>query len=142
MDRYFLDSRVIAGNSASWYEDFDPRTMTASVALWSDVGDDYHAEVPCHYEVCDLCSGSGSTVNPSIDCNGISSQEFADDPEFAEEYFSGAYDITCPSCKGNRVAPAITAGSVRDEVLDLIREQQNSQSEWDRESAMERAMGA
>lgn len=61
--------------------------------------------VHCHFVVCPTCRGRGSHVNPSIDSHGISSQEFYDDPEFAEDYFAGTYDVSCAECRGRRVVP-------------------------------------
>jgi hypothetical protein len=42
-------------------------------------------------------------VNPSIDGNGLTSADFDEDPDFREAYFSGAYDVPCPWCHGQRV---------------------------------------
>jgi len=53
--------------------------------------------------VCPVCEGEGKTVNPAIDCNGLTSEDFAEDPDFAEDYRSGVYDITCRACNGQRV---------------------------------------
>jgi DnaJ-class molecular chaperone len=53
--------------------------------------------------VCPVCKGEGTTVNPAIDCNGLTAEDFRDDPDFAEGYMSGAYDITCQACDGRRV---------------------------------------
>lgn len=50
--------------------------------------------------ICTLCSGDGHYVNPAIDSHGISAEELADDPEFAEQYMSGAYDEQCRRCGG------------------------------------------
>lgn len=60
-------------------------------------------KLPSKYEVCDQCSGSGKVVNPSIDAGGLSHEDFYEDPEFEEAYFSGRYDMTCPNCGGKRV---------------------------------------
>jgi hypothetical protein len=68
-------------------------------------GEDGELIIKCHYEVCDLCNGKGSHVNPSIDAHGISSEEFYEDPDFAENYFSGVYDVACYQCGGKRVVP-------------------------------------
>src|SRR5262245_37322369 len=56
--------------------------------------------------VCPVCEGEGKTVNPAIDCHGLTREDFADDPDFAEDYRRGAYDITCRGCKGLRVVTA------------------------------------
>jgi len=53
--------------------------------------------------VCPVCKGEGKTVNPAIDCNGLSQEDFAADPDFAESYWRGDYDITCRACSGQRV---------------------------------------
>lgn len=53
--------------------------------------------------VCPVCDGEGKTVNPDIDSNGLTAEDFRDDPDFAEDYMSGAYDIQCRACKGLRV---------------------------------------
>lgn len=54
-------------------------------------------------EVCSNCEGSGKIVNPSIDGHGLTREDFDDDPDFAEAYFAGRYDIDCPDCNGDRV---------------------------------------
>jgi hypothetical protein len=53
--------------------------------------------------VCPVCDGEGKTVNPAIDCNGLTREDFAEDPDFAEDYMSCMYDITCRACNGMRV---------------------------------------
>ena len=39
-------------------------------------------------------------VNPSIDAGGLSYDDFCDDPDFEEAYFSGRFDVTCSACNG------------------------------------------
>lgn len=58
------------------------------------------------YQVCPVCQGEGTTVNPNIDAHGLSPEDFHDDPDFAEDYHSGVYDITCQACEGKRVITA------------------------------------
>lgn len=67
---------------------------------------------PCRFVVCDTCGGKGSHVNPSIDAHGITQEEFDEDPEFRENYFSGAYDVPCYECHGKRVVPEIDEESL------------------------------
>src|SRR3990167_6551109 len=55
------------------------------------------------WQVCPDCEGNGTCVNPAVDAHGITPEEFAEDPDFAEAYHGGRYDITCPACKGLRV---------------------------------------
>lgn len=65
--------------------------------------DEVEVTLPGKYEVCPRCEGRGSIVNPSVDGNGISPEQFAEDPDFEEAYFAGVYDIKCPECHGQRV---------------------------------------
>jgi DnaJ-class molecular chaperone len=64
------------------------------------------------WQICPACNGNGSHVNPAIDAGGISSQEFADDPDFAEAYMSGMYDLPCEKCNGS--------GKITDEQATAI----------------------
>ena len=57
--------------------------------------------------VCRVCNGEGTHVNPNIDGNGIDPQEFIDDPDFAESYFGGVYDVRCEYCNGNKVVDEV-----------------------------------
>jgi hypothetical protein len=45
-------------------------------------------------------------VNPSIDSHGLSREDFDQDPDFEEDYFSGVYDVPCYVCSGARVVKA------------------------------------
>jgi hypothetical protein len=59
--------------------------------------------MPAKYQVCPVCDGEGKTVNPDIDSHGLTREDFDEDPDFAEDYRSGLYDITCRACSGQRV---------------------------------------
>lgn len=65
--------------------------------------DEVASVIPARFDVCPCCRGKGKTVNPAIDGHGISPEEFAEDPDFAEQYRNGLFDITCPECDGMRV---------------------------------------
>lgn len=59
------------------------------------------------FAVCPRCEGTGTIVNPSIDGNGLSAEDFEEQGEdFREDYFAGVYDVRCPECGGNRVVAA------------------------------------
>lgn len=60
---------------------------------------------PACFEVCPRCDGCGSHVNPAIDGNGLSREDFDQDPDFEEDYFAGVYDVPCEECRGLRVVP-------------------------------------
>jgi len=61
--------------------------------------------VPARYEVCGTCDGKGKHVNPSIDSNGLTAEDFDRDPDFFGDYMSGMYDVPCNECHGRRVSP-------------------------------------
>jgi RecJ-like exonuclease len=67
--------------------------------------------LPGKWEICPSCDGNGKHVNPAVDGHGISPEEFAEDPDFAEAYFGGVYDVRCDECGGD--------GKVR--VVDVAR---------------------
>lgn len=64
----------------------------------SDDADRYAISVKTKFELCSQCRGSGTMVNPNIDCNGLTSEDFNNDPSFESDYFSGAYNQTCSAC--------------------------------------------
>ena len=70
-------------------------------------GDIVGFELPAIRIVCDRCNGSGKHVNPNIDGNGISIEEFDADSEFRDNYFSGVYDVTCDKCNGRNVIEVV-----------------------------------
>ena len=69
------------------------------------------------YQVCSRCHGKGHHVNPNVDGHGISPQEFAEDPEFRENYIKGKYDVKCYQCGGLRVEKVIDWNKIDDAKL-------------------------
>ena len=57
----------------------------------------YSIPVKTEFVICGQCSGSGSTVSPAIDCNGLTAEDLYDH-DFADAYFSGAYNESCSAC--------------------------------------------
>ena len=102
---------------------------------------------PCEMQVCSVCDGKGTHVNPSVDCNGLSREDFENDPDFAESYFRGDYDQTCNNCGGNNVEPVIAHGMLEkmdpryQEILKILDEVQKADREADAWDAAERRMG-
>jgi RecJ-like exonuclease len=66
-------------------------------------GNSYSMEVPAKRTVCPRCEGTGTHVNPSIDGHGLTQEDFDADPDFAEGYFNGRYDVRCEECDGRNV---------------------------------------
>ena len=143
---YANDSRVRAAQRGAWYKSVDTNRMKAVVTLrWDDdeTGDECeeNVEVPIKFEVCPTCRGKGTHVNPSIDCNGLTAEDFAEDPDFAEDYFSGRYDQTCNGCGGQRVVPEICEDGVSGEtrkLLDKVMKQLEDDREFEAQCHAER----
>ena len=119
-----------------------------TVTMEDDEGEETAHELPAMFEACPTCEGKGSHVNPSIDDQGISPQEFAEDPDFEESYFSGAYNVTCYQCQGNNVVPIINreqiklAGTKEDvEALKAWDDALEAEAGFRAEEAAERRMG-
>lgn len=110
---------------------FDQSTMTGQL-------DGEGEPVRCHFVVCPVCDGRGSHVNPAVDSHGLSADDFADDPDFAESYFAGVYDVRCAGCAGRRVVPEPDDESDREHA----REAQREHVEYLAEIAAERRVGA
>jgi hypothetical protein len=126
---------------------FDERTMTLSIPLTYEeetTGNDVEETFVfnCTYAVCNLCDGRGSHVNPSIDAHGIPAEEFHDDPDFAEEYFSGMYDIPCNKCEGRRVVSIIDEERSDKRAMELLNKWRDEEYAFRRMSEAERKYGA
>lgn len=98
-------------------------------------------EVATTKELCPACGGEGSVVDPAIDRHGLTHEDFDDDPDFADGYFSGRYDITCPVCEGEKIVRAPADGAPA-EVMALYEGVCDSTDLTDAECDMERRMGA
>jgi len=146
---YENDHRVRAANSRAFFKNVDKGRMKATVTLRYDdeeTGDEIEEdiEVPIKFEVCPTCDGKGTHVNPSIDSNGLTAEDFAEDPDFREDYFSGRYDVACYGCGGSNVVPTINGDYVDEEtrkLLDKVQGQREADAEYEYQCARERAMG-
>ena len=116
--------------------------MTGTIDLEDDDGEEESVTVALKYEVCPTCEGKGKHVNPSIDCDGLTAEDFAEDPDFREEYMSGRYDVTCYGCKGKRVVLELDRDNIAAELLARIDSMVEDRAHYERESAAERRMGA
>lgn len=99
-------------------------------------------QLPWKWEICRNCRGMGSHVNRAIDGNGISAEEFAEDPDFEEAYFSGAYDVPCDNgCTGGKAKVLDRDRATPDQIRDY-EEWLESHYETEAIYAAERRMGA
>lgn len=109
-----------------WFSEFDEKRMMALPHWESEFdetdedGQTFSAWIPVKYEICGTCDGKGKHVNPSIDGQGLSAEDFDRDPDFAEDYFSGMYDVRCNECDGRRVAIVVDEDRATKEQIDSI----------------------
>lgn len=136
-DSYCEDHRVIAGNKQDWYTTINKSKMLATVECEDENGIT-EVEVKICYEVCPTCSGKGSHVNPSIDSNGLSAEDFYEDPDFRHDYCSGMYDVTCYECKGERVVPAMDRNKNSQDVVKMIDDKLDEDARYEAELAHQR----
>ena len=127
-------------------EGFNERTMKITLVLIEEDEDGETVEskvrVPAEFAVCPSCDGKGTHVNPSIDASGLTAEDFAEDPDFRDEYFSGAYDVQCYTCHGKRVVPEPRLDNLPKDVRERVERHLREQQEWRAEARMERALGA
>jgi hypothetical protein len=113
--------------------------------------DQIDVQFPAKWEICCACNGHGTTTR-HIECDGggFTASEWqeacGDDPDFADDYFSGRYDRECCDCNGLGRVQVIDEEAVtgwREKVfLRALRAQQRDSAEIDAIHAAERRMGA
>ena len=129
-------------SNSNWYVTLNERRQTATVNLYDEGTDDeVETTVPVRMEICQTCAGRGSHVNPSIDCDGLAREDFDSDPDFAEDYMGGMYDVPCYECNGRRVVPAIDEDQCDPDTLQRVREKQQRDAAYRQESADQRRYG-
>lgn len=102
--------------------------------------DEEEVRLPSRYEVCGRCRGRG-VHDPEAFSGGFSVEEFHEDPDFAEEYLSGRYDVSCSVCGGRRVELRPDWDRMSDELQAEVREAIDREARFRAEAAYERRMG-
>ena len=141
---FYTDPRTRAGRTGKWYDSFDESAMTAEVTVYDEDDDEVVETMPVKHKVCDLCDGSGSHVNPAIDSGGLTFDDWDGDPDFAEDYRSGRYDISCLACDGSGNSVEIDEDRLDDrqrEVLELLEERARDDAEYEAMVASEIRFG-
>lgn len=146
------DARDFATYKSKWYKKLDEHRMKATIALSyynEEIDDDIEEdiELPIKFDVCLLCDGKGSHVNPSIDSHGISAEEWNRDwdDESRDMYMSGSYDVSCYECKGKRVIPTIDDSNLNEtekKHYEILQNNIEDDLKFARISYAERMMGA
>jgi hypothetical protein len=94
------------------------------------------------WEVCGTCNGKGTHVNPSIDAHGLTREDFDQDPDFEEEYFSGTYDVQCYECHGRTTSLTINRERTSPGAIKMADDHFKDEASYRRECEAERRMGA
>jgi hypothetical protein len=127
--------------------------MTArkiDVTLWREDEDGDEVEttysLPARFEVCPECDGEGSTYLGwrNRDQPAFTSEDLAEDPDWAEDMFAGAYDRACPECKGERVVLVVDERRLSpadQEAWESYQEDQASEAYYDAIAEAERRFG-
>lgn len=143
---YYGDRRVRAGMKSKWYESLDESKMQATLLLCYEEegtgGVEESVTVPFRFEVCSICDGKGTHVNPSIDASGLTAEDFADDPDFAEDYCNGVYNVTCYGCGGKRVEAVMDRDRCDPALLQRIDAEEEERNDFRLMQESERRMGA
>ena len=137
---YYNDSRVQAGSIDRGKSTEDGEHI--EFVTETDDGEEITHLLPTKFAVCGTCDGKGTHVNPSIDCGGLSREDFDEDPDFEEGYRSGAYDVSCYECKGKRVVAEIDEKRCDKVILEQYYDDLQEQYDDYAVRAAERRMGA
>ena len=113
----------------NYENDYRTQDPASAPTVFLGEGDEEHP-LPFVYEVCSVCQGEGTHVNPSIDCDGLTHEDFDADPEFQDNYFRGDYDITCNNCGGKRVEKVPDFRAMSQEMRDAWKEQQEEKNDY------------
>lgn len=97
--------------------------------------------VPTVKIVCPRCRGTGVHDHAAF-ANGISSEEFDEDPDFREQYFAGRYDVTCSECGGANVIDVPDEERMSADLLERLLAHRRMEASFRAEVEAERRMGA
>lgn len=113
--------------------------LTIDFTTYNDDGDPQEMSIPAVYEVCGYCRGSGTS---SAYLGAFTSDdEWMQDDDFRDNYFSGAYDQTCPQCQGLRVVLVPDDDTAPKDALKAYYDELNAEAQYAAEVAAERRAG-
>lgn len=123
---------------------------TLTLTLYGNRGD-HQVAFPARWAICPACDGHATTTR-HIECDGggFTASEWADacgdDPDFAEDYFSGRYDRPCGDCDGKGRVQEVDGERIGNRWLKKLHDeylrQERDSAEIDAIHAAERRMGA
>lgn len=141
-----FDEELVEGQDDWTVKQWSEATEKAWKEWLKSLGARSTVVVDSRFEVCSTCKGRGTHVNPNIDCGGITASEWAEwDHEEREHYWSGAYDVGCNQCHGEKVIQTLeyeTENKLYNWCCERLSEHYEAQYDSAREMAAERAWGA
>ncbi len=115
--------------------------MNIPLDLWdSEADEETTVEIPAKFEVCHRCDGHGHHDHPAFS-NGISQQDFAEDPDFREDYLRGRFDVPCSECHGKNVIAIPDYEAMTPELRARVEKHYSDRAAWRAQEAHERRMG-
>jgi hypothetical protein len=115
-----------------------PRMFDIKMTVYGKDGSESELTLPSRRVVCPRCDGEGKHVNPAVDGDGISAEEFEADPDFEENYMNGVYDVKCEKCKGNKVIDEVDFEKCSPEQQRALKEHYALEREAEMEAYHER----
>lgn len=116
--------------------------LTVVINYTARSGYEFPVTLPGKREVCHECNGTGTVLCDSLRGVAFSSDEMADDPDFAESYFGGEYDERCNICGGENVVTVVDWSRLSKWQKLLYEAWATAQAEHARIEAQERSMRA
>jgi DnaJ-class molecular chaperone len=113
--------------------------MAYTFEIVDEEGFEQQYVLPSKFEVCPRCQGSGKHDHPAF-ANGFSQEDMAEDPDFAEEYRGGRYDVTCERCKGKRVIAVPDEDKCTAVQLSALEQYRETRREMAADDASERRL--
>jgi RecJ-like exonuclease len=119
--------------------------MAKIAVMLTDEEGDIEVDLPAKYEVCGRCNGEGKHDHSAFS-NGVSREQFDEDPDFEEAYFRGDYDVVCEECKGRTTVLVVDADACKaaglEKELEIYWDNCREDRMTRREMEAERRMGA
>ena len=116
--------------------------MKITITILDDESAEQDHELPAAWAICDRCEGNGKH-DPEAFRNGFSREDFDEDPDFAEAYRAGRYDVPCEECHGSGKVLIVDADRLNDAQRAIYRrhcEAETERAAWARADAITRRM--
>jgi len=97
-------------------------------------GEETEHSLPSRWDICGRCRGSGKHDHPAFS-NGLTQEDFAEDPDFKEDYMEGRYDVSCSECGGTGKVLVPDEAAMNPEQLRLLAVYEQQCSEMARDAA-------